>query len=208
MVTIYFDESGDLGFDFSKKGTSHQFLVTFLIIKNKRSITTLVKKTFKSLPSAIKRKNSGVLHAQYEKPSTVIKLLKGLARKEILIASMLLNKRNVIISSNPNELYANIVISLINRLYTDGVFTDDEHVSLIASQRNTSKSLNKRFSENVVNNTQGTKFSVTILKPAEDKCLQAADFVSWALWQKYTRQDVTYTNLIKDKILYEYEMYK
>jgi hypothetical protein len=208
MTAIYFDESGDLGFDFSKKGTSNQFLVTFLIIKNKRSVSTLVKKTFKSLPSAIKRKNSGVLHAQYEKPSTVIRLLKGLARKEIQIASMLLNKRNMIISGNPNELYASIVISLINRLYADGVFADDEHVSLIASQRNTSKSLNNRFSESVVNNAQVTKFTVNILKPAEDKCLQAVDFVSWALWQKYTRQDLTFTNLIMDKILYEYEMYK
>ena len=37
MTYIYFDESGDLGFDFSKSGTSNWFLIAFLITKNNTS---------------------------------------------------------------------------------------------------------------------------------------------------------------------------
>ena len=65
-----------------------------------------------------------------------------------------------------------------------------------------------RFSESVVNSEHGTKFSVSIVKPFDDKCLQAADFVSWAFWQKYEKGNSEYTDLIADIVLHEYEMYK
>ena len=208
MTYIYFDESGDLGFDFSKSGTSNWFLIAFLITKNKRPISSLVKKLFRSLPVAKNYKRSGVLHARYEKSSTVKKLLVGLSTKEVEIATIRLDKRKVLIANNPNELYANIVISLINRLYGDGVFDKSDHVSLVASQRNTSKSLNMRFSESIVTSEHGTKFTVSIVKPFDDKCLQATDFVSWAFWQKYERGNSEFTDLIADKVLHEYEMYK
>jgi hypothetical protein len=208
MTYIYFDESGDLGFDFSKQGTSGTFLITFLITNNKRPILTLVKKVFMSLPLATKYKNSGILHARYEKPATVKKLLSILAIKDVKVATMRLDKRKVFIAGNPNDLYANIVTSLINRLYADGVFENSENVILIASQRNTSQSLNERFTESVVNSTLGTSFTVKIVKPADDKCLQAVDFVSWAFWQKYVKEDYSYTDLIADIVIHEYEMYK
>jgi len=71
MTYIYLDESGDLGFNFSKAGTSRHFSIAFLLTENKRPISSLVKKVFLSLPPATKRKNSGVLHAHHEKSVTV-----------------------------------------------------------------------------------------------------------------------------------------
>jgi hypothetical protein len=49
MKTIYFDESGDLGFDFTKEGTSNYFIATFLISTNARPIISAVKKVFRSM---------------------------------------------------------------------------------------------------------------------------------------------------------------
>ena len=208
MTNIFIDESGDLGFDFSKQGTSSWFSITFLITKNKRPISALVKKVFKSLPIAKTYKNSGVLHARYEKPSTVKKLLVGLSTKDIKIVTMRLDKRKILIAENQNDLYANIVISMINRLYGDGLFDNNDQVNLVASQRNTSKSLNIRFSESIVNSSLGTKFTVSIVKPFDDKCLQAVDFLSWAFWQKYEKGNNEYTELIMDKVVHEFEMYR
>ena len=207
MTYIYFDESGDLGFDFSKDGTSRLFSITFLIVNNARPISKLVKKTFKSLPASTKFKNNGILHARYENANTVKKLLIGLSSKDIKIATIRLDKRKTLIASDPNELYANLVITLINRLFVDGVIKNDEQINLIASQRNTNKRLNECFSENVINSSHSTSITVNITKPSDDKCLQAADFVSWAFWQKYTREDNTYVELITDSDTYEYEMY-
>ena len=208
VTYVYFDESGDLGFDFTKHGTSRVFSIAFLMTKNKRPVSSLVKKVFINLPPAVKRKNSGVLHASYEKPSTIEKLLTKLATKDVRIATMRLDKKNVLIASNPNELYTDIVISLVNRLYAAGAFDDSDSVNLIASQRNTSKSLNARFTESIANSALNTKLGVSIVKPSEDKCLQAVDFVSWAFWQKYACGDSTFSDLIASRVFYEYEMYR
>lgn len=207
MTYIHFDESGDLGFDFSKTGTSSHFVIAFLISENKRPISKLVRKVFLTLPSAVKRKSNGVLHACNEKPGTVKKLLTGMVAKDVRIATIRLDKHKVLIMSNPSELYADIVISLVNRLYADGVFNESEHIELIASQCNTSRSLNERFSRNVMTNMIDKKFTVSIVKPADDKCLQAVDFVSWAFWQKYTKGDGTFSDIISGKVISEYEMY-
>jgi hypothetical protein len=40
---IYMDESGDLGFDFSKDGTSDCFVITFLFVKDKRPVEKIVE---------------------------------------------------------------------------------------------------------------------------------------------------------------------
>ena len=207
MTYIYVDESGDLGFDFSKGGASEKFSIAFLITNNRQSINALVKKTFLSLPPAIKRKFDGVLHAKKEKSSTVKRLLKKLSSKDIYIASICLDKRKMLVTTNQNDLYAYMLISLINRLYSDDVFKDSQKINLVVSQRHTNKHLNERFFETLVASEHGTQFTVNIVKPASDKCLQAVDFVSWALWQKYEKNDSTYSDLFSDRIICEYNMY-
>ena len=207
MTSLYLDESGDLSFNLAKKGCSSKFSIAFLIVENRRPVQKLVKKIFKSLPPPIKRKCGGALHAKNEKTSTIRKLLIGLATKDIRVASMCLDKRKILVSTDQNELYASIVISLINRLYADGVFDNTHEVNLVASRRNTSKSLNDRFSYDLNSSEHGMKFTVDIVKPSDDKCLQAVDFVSWALWQKYEKGDCTYSDLIADKTICEYNMY-
>jgi hypothetical protein len=208
MIYIYQDESGDMGFDFTKGGTSNHFSVAFLILNEQHPVRSLIKNVFASLPRATKRRNSGVLHAHYEKAITITRLLRGLATKDIRIASMRLDKRKVLLTGSTHELYANIVVTLVNRLYMDGIVSGTEDITLIASRMNTSKSLNANFSEGVVNRANGINFKVSIAKPSEDKCLQAVDFISWSLWQKYEKGDDTYAALIADRIVKEYVMYE
>jgi hypothetical protein len=119
-----------------------------------------------------------------------------------------LDKRKVLVKGDPNELYANIIISLINRLYADGAISGTEDITLIASRRNTSKSLNAKFAENIISHTKGSRINIEIVKPSDDRCLQAVDFVSWAFWQKYEKGDSTYADLLSEKVLHEYEMYE
>ena len=51
LVTIYLDESGDLGFDFNNKGTPRYFIITLLVCRNKKTVEHVknaVKKTLKN----------------------------------------------------------------------------------------------------------------------------------------------------------------
>ncbi|MCA9407428.1 MAG: DUF3800 domain-containing protein [Candidatus Omnitrophica bacterium] len=45
MVHLFLDESGDLGFDFTKKKTSRVFVITCLFTEHKRGIEKIVKKS-------------------------------------------------------------------------------------------------------------------------------------------------------------------
>jgi len=49
MSFVFLDESGDLGFDFTKKKTSKFFVVTCLVVENKRPIEKIVSKTHSEL---------------------------------------------------------------------------------------------------------------------------------------------------------------
>ena len=208
MTYIYFDESGDLGFDFSKKRTSKHILVVFLIVNDKRPISAPVKKVFKTLPPALRRKNNGTLHAHHEKSSTINRMLYALATKDIKVATMRLDKRKLLILNNPNDIYTNIVIALLNKLFANGQINNTEDIKLIASRRNTSKHLNKQFSDNVISKVpKDIILDVSIEKPSDDKCLQAVDFISWSFWHKHENEDSTYCDIISDKIICEYEMY-
>jgi len=209
LITICFDESGNMGFDLSKSGTKNHVLITFLIMKECRPIVSLVKKVFLTLPKIIKRKRGAELHAHHEKPVTIKRLLTGLSLIDnVRIATMRLDKRKIVLIGNPNELYSNMVVTLINRLYADNIIRNTENVLFVASRRNTSKRLNDEFCETIVNSTKDINFEITIKKPSDDKCLQAVDFVSWAFWQKYENGDNTYTDIIANKVVNEYVMYE
>ncbi len=45
--------------------------------------------------------------------------------------------------------------------------------------------------------------SFAINTPAEQKALQAADFVSWAIFRKYEYDDTAYYDIIEKKIVEE-----
>jgi len=167
-----------------------------------------VKKVVMTLPKKTLRKKNSYLHANYEKPVTIKRLLKGLAINDIKIATMRLDKRKVLVSGNKNELYSSMFVALINRLYADGIISKSDEIRFIASRRNTSEKLNDDFSKCIEHCTNEVSFSFSILPAREDKCLQAVDFVSWALWQKYENSDETYSDIISGKIVKEYVMYQ
>lgn len=207
MLNIYADESGCLGFDFAKSGTRKHMLITFLILKECRPITSLVKKVIRTLPK-LRMKKGAYLHSHYEKPITRKRLLKGLASKDVRIATMRLDKHKVFIPGNPNELYSSMVVTLINRLYADGIIQKSDEINFVASRRNTSEKLNDDFTKTIEHCTHTVSFHPIILPARDDKCLQAVDFISWALWQKYENGDETYSDIITDKIVKEYVMYE
>ena len=208
MTYIYFDESGCLGVDFSKPGTKKHLLITFLILNECRPIISLVKKVSLTLPETIRKRRGSELHAHHEKHITKKRFLSGLAKKDVRIATMRLDKRKIVLIGNANDLYTNMVVSLINRLYADGVIKDNDDIKFVASRRNTSKKLDDEFSESIANHTNNVNFETDIVKACDDKCLQAVDFVSWALWQKYEMSDETYSDIVADKIVKEYVMYE
>lgn len=207
MSYIFMDESGDLGFDFEKQGTTTHFLITFLFSKKRRNIEKCVKKVHGGLRRKYKKK-IGVLHAYIEEPVTRKRLLSLLAEKDCKIMTILLNKKKVYTNLQDEKpvLYNYVTNILLDRIFSKKLVPPGERIEIIASRKETSKFLNLNFrsylQHQIVNN-HNAKVSVSIKTPAEQKELQAVDFVSWAIFRKYEYNDDTYYNLIRSRIVEE-----
>ncbi len=206
MAYIFMDESGDLGFDFNKKGTSSFFLITFLFASNKRSIEKCVKKVHAGLRK--KYKKVGVLHAYVEESLTKKRLLTLLASKDCRIMTILLNKKKVYtrLQDEKPVLYNYITNILLDRIFSKKLLQADDPIEIIASRKETNKFLNQNFKTYLqlqLTENHDVSVTVSIRTPAEEKSLQAVDFVSWAIFRKHEYKDNTYYNIIRSAIIEE-----
>lgn len=207
MAYIFLDESGDLGFDFSKKKTTKYFLVTLLFVENKRPIEKLISKLYSNLRKKYKIK-SGVLHASKEEPVTCSRFCKKIIEKDCKIMTIYLNKKRVYtkLQNEKAVLYNYVVNILLDRIATKKFINKGVPINFIASRRETSKFLNlnfKNYLENQVRSNHKLPITVKIKTPAEEKCLQAVDFVSWSIFRKYEYGDDSYYNIIRGLVIEE-----
>jgi hypothetical protein len=207
MAYIFMDESGDLGFDFTKKKTTKFFIITCLFTNNKRPIEKIVKKIHSDLKNKYKRR-FGALHAVREKHITRQRLLKNISEKECFIMTIYLNKKKVYtrLQNEKVVLYNYVANILLDRIYSKKIIPLNQKIEFVASRKETNKFLNENFKNylNVqVKNKHKSIIDIKIKSPAEEKSLQAVDFICWAIFRKYEYGDDYYYNLIKIKIIEE-----
>ena len=208
MAYIFLDESGDLGFDFGKKGTTKFFIVTFLFVPGgKRPLEKIVSRIHDGLKRGLSRR-IGVLHAAHEKSTTKQRLLKRIAGKDFLIMAIYLNKQKVQtkLQDEKQVLYNYVTNILLDRIFVRKIIPTNMNIELVASRRETNKFLNENFKDYLnrqAKHRHRTSLHVSIKTPVEEKGLQAADFISWAIFRKYERGDDTYYNIVKERIVEE-----
>jgi len=209
MAYIFLDESGDLGFDFSKKKTSQYFVVTFLFAKDKRTLEKIVKKIFQGFDKLQFKHHSGVLHAFRETPKTRQKFLGMFhERKAADIITIYLNKKKVYtrLKDEKQVLYNYVTNILLDRVCEKKLIPIAEKITLIASRRETNKFLNENFCQYLKGQVKGNHeldIEIEIKSPAAEKCLQAADMISWSIFRKYEHDDEGYYQIIKENIVEE-----
>jgi hypothetical protein len=201
----YFDESGNLRFAFEKSGTSTHFMITLLIAESKGPVAKVVKRVFNSLSKTDKSHSHGILHAYYERRTTRERILRLLAEKDIQIAAIVLDKQRMRVTPDKHILYASMVNMLLNRLYMYGLLNPSEYLELIPSKMETNKNRSGQFKSIVLGGVASENLSVNPAKPADDKGLQAVDFVSWSLFRKFEYGDYSYADIIGEKVAREYD---
>jgi hypothetical protein len=212
MSYIFFDESGDLGFDFKKKRTSRYFVVTFLFATEKRPVERAVKRTFRALSPRESKGHPGVLHAVNELPKTRQRLLTELAKQDISVLTLYLDKKRVYTQLDDEKavLYNFITNTLLDRIVTKKLIPADEPITFVASRRETNTFLNlnfKNYLEREAEQNHKIPLTVEIKTPHQEKGLQAVDFVSWAIFRKFETGDTTYYDSIKKKVVEESSLY-
>ena len=128
MLYLYLDESGDLGFNFSKKRTSQYFIITCLYLENKRSFEKIIKKAHAGISKNIRRK-VGVLHCTKEKPVTRRRVLQAILDKKCHIMTIYLNKKKVYtkLQDEKHVLYNYVTNILLDRIFSKKIFYKPIH---------------------------------------------------------------------------------
>ena len=137
MSYIFFDESGDLGLDFTKRRTSKHFVVTFLFTQEKRLVEKIAKKGFTSLAPRERKGHTGVLHAVNELPKTRQRVLGELSSRDVPILALYLDKERVYtkLQGEREVLYNFVTNVLLDRIMTKKLILIGQKITLVASQR-------------------------------------------------------------------------
>jgi len=207
MAYIFLDESGDLGFNFTKKRTSQYFIVTLLCSVKKRPIEKCVRLVHNGLRKKY-RKIHSVLHATSEEPAVRQRILNKLSDKNCSIMTIYLNKKRVYtkLQNEKSVLYNYVTNILLDRIITKKLIPIEGDIHLIASKRETNKFLNENFKsylKNQARNLHKLNLHVEIKSPGQEKALQAVDFVSWAVFRRLEYGDDSYYNIIRKRIVEE-----
>jgi hypothetical protein len=118
---------------------------------------------------------------------------------------MKLDKTKFRTNKSIHDIYSDMIALLLGRLYEDGVLSSNEIVHFVASQMDTNPYRNKKLADKVKSASNSTNFTFKLARPFDVKGLQAVDFISWALFRKLEHEDCEYAEIIRSKIVGEYE---
>jgi hypothetical protein len=204
------DESGDLGFNFTKQKTSNYFVVTFLFCTDKKPIEKIIKKVFSGFTKAeVRLHPDGTIHAFKENKKTKIKTLKLLSQtKDVSIISIYLNKKKVYtrLQDEKHVLYNYVTNILLDRVCTKNLIPTDKSITLVASRRETNKFINQNFKSYLaqqVNDNHKIDITIAIHSPQEEKALQVVDMACWSIFRKYEHEDDSFYVIMKDLVIEE-----
>lgn len=212
---IYLDESGDLGFDFSKNKTTKKFVVTLLVCESQNAIKEFEKAVKRTLKNKLNRKkNKNRVVQELKGTTTTLEIKKyfynQLKDNDWKIYTLVLNKKRVFLDlklkNAKSRLYNYVSRLLLEKLPLGTTFSN---VRLVVDRsKNTREILD--FNNYLKSQLEAllplnTSLRIEHLTSQEMAGLQAVDLFCWGIFRKYEFNDCLWYNEFKDKIIYESE---
>lgn len=204
---IFIDESGDLGFN--KMRGSKFFVVCAIKIDDKKTLYRIIKRHRERYLKKKYKEKSEVKFSNTSKENRrrILEDIKNIENLEIF--SIIIDKRNAyeyVKKDSPIRMHAFLLKILIEKCCKNPI----ENSSFIVIDRCFSKSQQDTLrlyletqNENLLNST------VEILheKSEKDSGIMCVDFIVGAIFSKYERENISYYDIIKPKIMYEKQIY-
>ncbi len=209
---IYLDESGDLGFDFQKKGTSKYFVITLLVCKNQETQDSFKKAVSRTLKNKLnhKKNNKRVVH-ELKGAKTNLAIKKYfISHLDLLgewkIYSVTLNKSRVqshlCTKAGKKKLYNHLANFIIQKVS----FENEESVCLIVDRCKNKEEI-KDFNSYMINQLEGfiplnANLKIDHSLSEENPCLQAVDLFCWGIARKDALNEKDWFDCYKSKIAF------
>jgi hypothetical protein len=213
MKYIFFDESGNLGFDFNKYHTSHYFILAFLIVDEPyvKRVERIVTKMFRTMSAEELGLHDRQLHAHKEDPQIIYRVLDRLNNFPVKIAILRLDKRKYIGATDDKHYIYNEMIKKLLWLTGEKAGTGLSQTRLIISHRESSKSLKKQLLQQLnhfVGKYKIKNFNADIEQPRNRRGLQLADFIAWSTLAKYEYGNGDFYEKFRGKVIIDEEIEK
>ncbi|MBC8509643.1 MAG: DUF3800 domain-containing protein [Anaerolineales bacterium] len=191
----FIDESGTT----SPFSGSRFFVVALLDTKNPRKVEMHVRRLHKRFGTNLK---SGEMKANASQENTIRKFLSTIANESIEIIVIIVDKKSIWRPPKNNEkIYreaVSLAVSHAIRLW--------QKVEIYLDKRYTSRRLRKTLEKEIREKISDFPHQVVIIHQENSiarKELQAADFISWAFFQKYERGDSQFYEIISGNVIVE-----
>jgi hypothetical protein len=203
---IYLDESGDLGFDFAKRGTSRYFVITLLVTSDKKPFELAVRRTLKN-----KLNRKKIVHLELKGTNTPLpvkryflrQLSKSKARCKIY--TVILNKSRVYdyLRREPEILYAYLSKFILQKCPWEKFKNTIIFVIDKRSKNQQVLQFNRYLLSFLKTGSTTAKTEIFHKNSREDKGLQAVDLFCWGIARKYEKGDPEWYNAFKHVIASE-----
>jgi hypothetical protein len=210
-IRIYLDESGDLGF--SSKSSKY-FVIAALLTQNSLRIEKCITKVRKErLPNKYKK----IPELKYHNSNNVVRrrILQCIAKIEVDIAFAVLRKQQVHkhLRNKPNILYNFLCGSLVGNIFRK--HNINNKVDIIVD-RSLSGIKREAFDEyvgykalmNKVETFDPDHLEIRHVDSAQDKCIQAVDFVVGAIARNYEHEDPLFYEIIDENVEIALDFFK
>jgi hypothetical protein len=204
MKYIFLDESGDLGFS----ERSSKYLVITLLVCNfneEQSISRIVKKTRQKI---LKKKLKNSPEIKWNNSNNIIKnkILNQISKNSLEIFSIILEKVKVYenLQKEKNKLY-----NYLCRLILSECSLNENRIELIVDRSKGKRALRDDFDNYIQKEKSFEHCNLKIIhaNSKNNGSLQALDFASGAIFNKYEYGNNKFYNLIKEKISIERKIF-
>ena len=211
---IYLDESGDLGFDFTKTKTTKKFVITLLVCDNQNANKQTKKAVRRTLRKLNRRKRKSRRTEELKGTGTTLAVKDYFFRQLNIsgwhIYTLVLNKQRVRPELQTKRakprLYNYLARQLIDKLPLRTAFTN---VRLVVDRSKNIREI-QDFNQYVRNQIEAllplnTGFAIEHLTSMESAGLQAVDTFCWGIFRKYEFGDCDWYDIYSNRIRYETE---
>jgi Protein of unknown function (DUF3800) len=216
-MIIYLDESGDLGFDFSKAKTSKKFVITLLVCQNRDIVDCFRKAVRRTLKNKLNHKKNG-RQAQELKGTGISFEIKQYFYRHLScdgwkLYTVVLNKARVNDDlrkpHTKKKLYNFLARFLLERID----LTDATPAVTLVTDRCKNREEIKDFNSYVANQLEAllplnVPLNIYHERSHENEGLQAVDLFCWGISRKYETGDSEWYDLFREAIAFETEYLK
>ncbi len=208
IISIYLDESGDLGFNFANKGTPRYFSIGLLVCKNKYAVDEFKKAVRKTLKHKVSPKTAGSL--ELKGTDTTLSAKKYFynqveSSKDWHVYGVVLDKHKL--KSKTKSLpHENIIYNCLSMEILAHVNLADTtgNILLVADKKKNkheASEFNKYISNQLISMIpSGISCDISHQDSHQNPMLQSVDLFCWGMQKYYEHQDNSWLSIFESRL--------